>query len=284
MKRTFLHTLVASVCAVSVIFTQGCAPTKQNDKEAFRTIEVEEAAPLDAASPASPVCRLTIDYQYPTVQGETDSIAPRINDLVQSRLLGEAYTLLPPPAAVDSFKNDYIRHYREDIIEFYREDIARGTSPENLPQWYNYEMSLSTRFTDGREGILCFASERMEYTGGAHPNTWGTWLNFRQADGSVIALDEVFGKANQQQLIPLLTDALISEMATRLEDADIRTVDDLKAHGILAITDMYVSENFLLEADGVAFLYNRYDIAPYAVGAIELRLPYAAIEHLMTKE
>ncbi len=281
MKIGFLHTLAITICALPVLLMQGCGLVGQNDKKAFQTIKVEEAAPLDAASPTSPVCQLTIDYQYPAMQGETDSITPLINKAVQSRLLGETYALLPPPAAVDSFKNDYISRYRKDIIDFYREDLAKSTKPEDLPQWYNYEMSLATRFSDGREGILNFASETMEYTGGAHPDTWGIWLNFRKADGGIVTLNEAFTAEGLKQLPSLLTQKLIAEMAIRLEDENILTVDDLKEHGILNITDIYVSENFLLEADGVAFLYNRYDIAPYAVGAIELRLPYADIENLI---
>ncbi len=281
MKSRFSHTLATLACAASAFFMQGCGPTGQNDKEAFRTIVVEESAPLDVASATSPTCEMVIDYQYPTAQSQTDSITPLINTTVQARLLGEAYALLPPAAAVDSFKNDYIRRYRDDIIGFYREDLERIKSPEEMPQWYNYEMRLTTRYADGRKGILNFTSERMEYTGGAHPNTWGMWLNFRQADGRVLTLDEVFPKESHPQLIALLTERLIAHIAKQMEDKDIRTVDDLNEYGVLNTTDMYVSENFLLEADGAAFLYNRYDIAPYAAGAIELRLPYAEVEHII---
>lgn len=281
MKRNFFNILVVTTYALSVLFMQGCGLTGQNDKETFRTIRMEEVVPLDAEMSASPTCKLTIDYQYLEVQNETDSITPRINEAVQSRLLGKEYALLPPSAAVDSFKNDYIRRYREDIIEFYREDLAKGTAPEDLPQWYNYEMNLITRFTDGYKDILNFTSETMEYTGGAHPNTWGVWLNFCKANGHIITLKDVLTEETLPQLVPLLTKKLIAEMAVRLEDVNICTVEDLKEHGILNMTNMYVSENFLLEADGMAFLYNRYDIAPYAVGDIELRLSYSEIEPYM---
>jgi hypothetical protein len=39
-----------------------------------------------------------------------------------------------------------------------------------------------------------------------------------------------------------------------------------------------VPDNFLLLKDEVRFVYNRYDIAPYALGAIELALPYDKIK------
>lgn len=44
---------------------------------------------------------------------------------------------------------------------------------------------------------------------------------------------------------------------------------------------MYVPDNFLLEKNEASFLYNKYDIAPYAMGTIVLSLPYAEIEKYM---
>ena len=44
---------------------------------------------------------------------------------------------------------------------------------------------------------------------------------------------------------------------------------------------MYLPDNFLLEKEKVSFLYNKYDIAPYAVGIITLSLPYTSVEKYM---
>jgi hypothetical protein len=45
-----------------------------------------------------------------------------------------------------------------------------------------------------------------------------------------------------------------------------------------------VPENFLLLKDEVRFVYNRYDIAPYSLGAIELSLPYSEVEEFIDKD
>jgi len=36
--------------------------------------------------------------------------------------------------------------------------------------------------------------------------------------------------------------------------------------------DMFATENFILGSDGVTFIYNPYEIAPYAAGVIELTI------------
>ena len=74
---------------------------------------------------------------------------------------------------------------------------------------------------------------------------------------------------------------LITEMATRLEDSSITSLEGLQNAGILNSTNMYVPDNFLLEKEKVSFLYNKYDIAPYAVGVITLSLPYTSVEKYM---
>ena len=71
------------------------------------------------------------------------------------------------------------------------------------------------------------------------------------------------------------------EMATRLEDSSITSLEGLQNAGILNSTNMYVPDNFLLEKEKVSFLYNKYDIAPYAVGIITLSLPYTSVEKYM---
>ena len=44
------------------------------------------------------------------------------------------------------------------------------------------------------------------------------------------------------------------------------------------------TENMKLSATGITFLYNVYEIAPYAMGAQEVTLTYAQLSDLLNKE
>ena len=46
---------------------------------------------------------------------------------------------------------------------------------------------------------------------------------------------------------------------------------------------MYPSSNFILGKDGITFIYNPYEIAPYALGRIELTISNATLEPLFKK-
>lgn len=280
MKKRNLALSVMATCLLSCFLLPGCNGQKQIDSGNVKSVKVEVNAHLQDES-NSPACKVTIDYSYLAESNDADTIAQRINETALAYSLGKEYARMAPAVAVDSFKNDYISNYRKDVSELYEEDIKNGTAKEDLPSWFNYEYSLTTKFSDGKEGILNFTCWKFEYTGGAHPNEWGKWLNFDTANGKLLKLQDVFIAGSEAPISQLLLKELITEMAGRLEDENIKSLKDLQNAGILNLTNMYVSENFLLEKEQVSFLYNKYDIAPYSAGAITLSLPYSEVEKYM---
>lgn len=249
---------------------------KQNDNNVIKVVKVEEEAHLQDDS-TSPTCKITIDYQY-LAESKADSTARRINCSIQANTLGEEYAQLNPEVAIDSFKNTYIANYRKDLIGFYQEDVKNGG---DIPQWYNYEYGLETRFSDGKEGILNCMTETFEYTGGAHPNSWNRWMNFEKSTGKLLTLKDIFTAGTEKPVCEMLLQELIVQMAARMEDSSITSLEGLRNAGILNTTDLYVPDNFLLGKDKMTFLYNKYDIAPYAMGTITLSLPYSSLEKYM---
>lgn len=280
MKKRNLVLSVMTTCLVSCFLLSGCNGQKQIDSETVKTVKVEEQAHLQDDT-VSPACKITIDYSYLAESDAADSIAQRINRTIQAHVLGKEYIRMNPEVAVDSFKNTYINNYRKDVNEFYQEDIKNGTPKDELPTWYNYEYGLTTHFSEGKEGILNFIAETFEYTGVAHPNSWNKWMNFEKNTGKLLALKDVFMAGSEKPMSDMLLEELITEMATRLEDSSITSLEGLQNAGILNSTNMYVPDNFLLEKEKVSFLYNKYDIAPYAVGVITLSLPYTSVEKYM---
>lgn len=84
---------------------------------------------------------------------------------------------MEPQAAIDSFKNVYVREYRNSVADLYKEDVKNGTSKDELPSWYNYEYSLTTQFKDGKEGVLNYTAVTFEYSGRSTSQPMGkTWL------------------------------------------------------------------------------------------------------------
>ena len=68
-----------------------------------------------------------------------------------------------------------------------------------------------------------------------------------------------------------------------MEIADVKTIDDLKAKNYLFSMDMFPSENFILDSDEITFIYNAYEIAPYAMGKTEISVSYSEVKDLLKK-
>ena len=83
----------------------------------------------------------------------------------------------------------------------------------------------------------------------------------------MIVLDDICPITKQN----LLKDLLLRKL---MKDQQVRTMDELRQKGILEMTDMFISNNFALREDSIEFLYNEYDIAPYAYGAFTICLGY----------
>ena len=44
---------------------------------------------------------------------------------------------------------------------------------------------------------------------------------------------------------------------------------------------MFISNNFILDTEKIVFIYNKYEIAPYAVGDIMIDVTYEELKDLL---
>lgn len=267
------------VLLLALLGVSACSLIDPYDSPAFPTIHLEEEAHL-TDDPASPFCEFSIDYTYPNEKNDT--IAGLINRSIQREFLGDDYADLMPEVAVDSFKNTYLRQYRTETGELYRADVAKhGT--EGIPHWYDQTYSLVTFVEEGHDNVLNASANYYVDKGGAHPNQWSRWLNFHATDGKLLTKEDVFLPSAKAEIEQILLDQLIRKVAKLHPKENIVSIVNLRKNGYLEFTDIYIPDNFLLGKENILFLFNRYDIAPYAFGEIVLEVPYGEIGHCLKK-
>lgn len=256
----------------------GCGLMEKYDDSPYKHIFKEEEAHLTEDA-SSPFCDFSVDYTY--LDEEGDSIATLINRTIQGEFLGNDYASLTPEEAVDSFMNVYIRDYRKETGELYQVDRAKGTSDEEIPAWYNQTYSLVTFIEEGHGGIINVSANVFVDTGGAHPHQWSQWLNFDFESGNLLTKDDIFLASAKADIERMLLDHLMLMQAEIYPDESLKTLEDLQQKGFLQMTNMYIPDNFLLHKEGVSFLFNRYDIAPYSAGEIVIEIPYEEIGYCL---
>jgi hypothetical protein len=122
--------------------------------------------------------------------------------------------------------------------------------------------------------LLVYCINFNEYTGGAHGMYTSTFLNFDLKHIHQLVLDDIFIGDYRDTLSDLLWNQLMA-------DQKVKTKAELENMGYGSTGELTPIDNFYLGKEGITFYYNVYEFTPYAMGAIEITLPYAAIDHLM---
>lgn len=150
---------------------------------------------------------------------------------------------------------------------------------ENTAAFYQDYGYTVTR-NDG--SILSFSYNTSGYEGGAHGYYLEYGLNFDLATGRLLTIADVAAdKAAFQEIC-------VQEM--------LRQCEDLRAEGILFDEDMIIpglkevlegkmeGEEWYFTEDGIRFISNIYEIAPYAAGKITFDIPYEMIDEVLKEK
>lgn len=267
--------------ALTTIALQGCTETGIVPKGTISSLQADTTVLLKVDNEDSPDCNVTIDYMYLLPSSEKDSLSRKINQTLQRVTFGTDYTQQDPQEVINCVRDQFISDYRSDLLPYFEADLKRGMTGAELPPWYNYAYSITSELKISRDSIYNYAVTNYRNTGGAHPNTFLRWTNINANTGKELKKSDVFVDGSEKEIISLISQHLLAEVNQRLETDTITSLQGLWDNGILLNVDLYVPDNFLITDDGIQFLYNRYDIAPYVVGDFQLNVPYAEIENLM---
>ncbi len=112
------------------------------------------------------------------------------------------------------------------------------------------------------------------FTGGAHPNHATRYVNYDRATGHRLTLAELF----QDDFEKTLTG--IAERHFRQQEG-LTPAESLAGRYFFAGDKFALNANFTLTPTGLRFLYNPYEIKPYAAGETSLDIPFAELQGIL---
>ena len=222
----------------------------------------------------------SIRYAYPVAVNASDEVLAKLQRAVCQTVLGDAFLDMRPQQAIEAYAamkhNEYIQtnlpllqewaidHEDESFGEtLFNEELIISAAPignclplTNIPSLWSYAMDV------------------YEYTGGAHGNRYLLIQNYDLQTGDAVSEQDLFIDDYYEPLKSLLLEALIAQT----DEAE--TKKDLRRLGY-SVDDVVPNENFYVTAEGITYVYNPYEIAPYAMGCIQISLPWDAACHLM---
>lgn len=177
-------------------------------------------------------------------------------------------------AVFDKRQQDFEKNAAE-IFEIAKEDEYIRESAMSYMQGQRYAAERN----DGR--VLSFASLTDDFSGGAHGNYAEYGLNFDMETGKALAIVDIV------QDMDAFREISVGEM--------LKQCEDLKAQGMLFDEAMAGDLQEILEAkmdgeewyfteEGIRFISNIYEIAPYAAGKFQFDIPYDILNETLKEE
>ena len=122
---------------------------------------------------------------------------------------------------------------------------------------------------DSYPGVAAYTTDLFEYTGGAHGNRMVTAINLNLSTGRAIRYADFFVKGKDAEVKGIIEQSLMKQNGCANLDQLVEKTS------IGSLGEVYVREgNFLLLKDSVEFIYNPYEVAPWACGLIRARVAY----------
>lgn len=168
-------------------------------------------------------------------------------------------------AAIDRTLEAWVRGLAKEFADSARE--ASG------PQPWSAELSYEVPRNDGSALSLLFTY--YNYTGGAHPNSNFETFHFLMPDGYNAEIAEIFAPRG----IARISDISISQLKRDLGGPDGMTDGDWISRG--AGPNARNFRNFTLLPDALVLHFDSYQVAAYAAGRQEVRIPISQLRDTM---
>lgn len=251
------HFLLLPLCALL------CAcPCKKSDEgvEEERAELSWASAALDVKEPIAPDDTLSyrIGLALDTLSGGTP-LAESLSAVLRDSVLQQPRCATVKEAVVafaDSTKADW----KAEIAERYD---TESDFNDMLQFCYTVEgFPIET----GREDILAYQVTKDYYLGGPHGIYEVHYYNFDKESGKLINIRDIVPADKEKEVLRQMEEQLCM-------DWDAKDVDELREKtGILMMDNLFLTNNFLLKKDSIEFLFNQYEIAPYAAGLIDVTI------------
>lgn len=204
-----------------------------------------------------------IDYEYFTPQFSSGVMDSTFKDSVNARIVELAS--MESPDTETLLLGPLTDYYFERVVNDFTVDEVDDEDEMDMWRW-EMEAGFDISETDT---YVCLMSHGWSYTGGAHGNGYTFYEYFSKADGLELSLEDF-----TTDLDALTT---IAEKYFR-EHQEIEPGTSLNAVGFWFENDTFaLNDNFYFSGGEMVFVYNSYEIAPYAAGVIDLTIPLSEI-------
>lgn len=296
--------IIGFLCVLTLTSLWGCKRTQQ-EPQPSESVTVTGPA-VQNSEPAMP----TQTEEATTPSTETEPSVPAPEEEVPSLVTltldtyhekdeaqdgAQLFTFLYQDVAVSMPDNG---EAAEKINQFFADlhEVAatyaqgpRSLAKENytkINDWaaYYYETKFQTARVD--EAVISLSGDAVEFTGGMHPETTLISYNFNSETGNQLSLGDILTTGDMAQALYLKVMDKLEEFAS----AQSKSTDLIFLEGYLDTVQEHFnlshdsSESWYFTGEGICFYFSPYEIAPYAVGPIQVELTYQDLTGILKED
>ncbi len=142
---------------------------------------------------------------------------------------------------------------------------------------FNNEHTLSGFSLFSDKNIYVYGIDRYVYMGGAHGLETRNYYNFDLKTGKLITEKDLFVDNYKDLLSDLIKIRIVEESRDSNDKTPILNLEN---------TDYWTdsikpNSNFYITDEGINYVFNPYEIAPYALGETEVSLPFERLKGIL---
>jgi hypothetical protein len=216
----------------------------------------------------------TVKFDYPEFE------SAKINDIIKSEIINiyhdEEDSTTTRPKTFEDLAKPFVADYDVKIKE--GKDFVKNANKQYeggflATPWY-MEAKMDVQRQTNK--YLMLHTNTNWFMGGAHPISMEYYYIYNREDFKRIRLDDLF-KPNFDQKLLLIAETIFRKQE-KLKPADKLGEDN----GYFFEKGKFIlNDNFTLTETGIKFLYNVYEIKPYAAGITELEIPYTELKEIL---
>ena len=244
MKR-FLTSAAALLSAMLVLVSCG----------GFQTQTYEDDLVVPLADGAADSLFFSISLEYVT-GGVDEAVLEQMN----YQIVSHAFDLEGQAAPLE----ETAVRYRENLIDEYLTENG-NPSVDGVLSW---EDRVNGNFTAGYKQYLNYLLTYYSFRGGAHGIQTVTQMVLDKKTGAPLSEDDLFVPAYQAPVSALIREAIRSSLEA----------DDAELLPLVEMEQVAPNGNFSLSADGIQWLYQPYEVAPYALGIVSATVSWEQLK------
>ena len=181
---------------------------------------------------------------------------------------GDQYASLSPRAAVDTYIRDMSSEYT--IQDQYSQEMSQ----EDLNELKS-DLRLSTKIGYIDSLVISVHKDLAEYYAGAVHGNYGTgFYNIDCRTKTLLRESDYFVEDYAAQLTKILQRRLLISYK-------VKTLEELEEKEGISAVDLTPNDNCSIGPKGLTYIYNPYEIGPYALGQVTIFVPYEDLQPIL---